>query len=196
MQNSIVCWKLTRIETYCLSTKMDADQIQKILQQEPWTKHCFVGVFAADTLPTQRIQPPCCLVVNTDPADKPGSHWIAIYIDRDGCGEYFDSYGMAPCFPQFLDRHAYSGWKWNTRQVQCTVSSLCGAFCILFLTQRCAEKRRRCNGDTMERTIQKSFPFKDLWRNDIAVQRQLYRKYGLFIPFTDVKFIVNQLKQM
>jgi hypothetical protein len=36
------------------------------------------------------------LIVNTDPHNKPGSHWVAIYGDGDGHTEFFDSYGKPP----------------------------------------------------------------------------------------------------
>ena len=35
--------------------------------------------------------------VHMDPSDKPGRHWMAIYIE-DGCGDLFDSFGHGP-FP-------------------------------------------------------------------------------------------------
>ena len=45
----------------------------------------FQGVFSCDTLPPK----PTLLVCNTDPHDKPGTHWIEIYVDKNGRGEYF-----------------------------------------------------------------------------------------------------------
>jgi len=51
----------------------------------------FDGVFSIDNLPDdQRL-----LVCNMDFSNKPGRHWIAIYI-RDGRGEFFDSFGHRP----------------------------------------------------------------------------------------------------
>jgi len=41
------------------------------------------GVFSIDTL----LEDPHLLVCNTDPSDKPGRHWIAIYI-KDGRGDF------------------------------------------------------------------------------------------------------------
>ena len=46
----------------------------------------FQGVYSVDTLPDK----PKLLVCNTDPSTKPGKHWIAIYVDKRGLGEYFD----------------------------------------------------------------------------------------------------------
>ena len=46
------------------------------------------------------------MVLNKDPADEPGEHWVAVYINEDRKGEYFDSYGMTPppCFERFIQR--------------------------------------------------------------------------------------------
>jgi len=49
--------------------------------------------------------------VNTDPHDKPGMHWIALWADKDKC-EILDSYGLpldvygtAEPIREWLDRH-------------------------------------------------------------------------------------------
>jgi hypothetical protein len=52
----------------------------------------FQGVFSRDTLPSK----PRLLICNTDPSDKPGQHWIAIYVDKNLRGEFFDSFGRHP----------------------------------------------------------------------------------------------------
>jgi len=52
----------------------------------------FDGVFV-DICPNVLV----LLVCNTDTSDKPGRHWMAIYIE-DGCGDLFDSFGHGP-FP-------------------------------------------------------------------------------------------------
>ena len=47
----------------------------------------FDGVFSVDNMPEYAR----LLVCNMDPSDKPGRHWMAIYIE-DGCGDLFDSF--------------------------------------------------------------------------------------------------------
>jgi hypothetical protein len=56
----------------------------------------FAGVFAADQLPNKLIEKPVSMVVNTHKSNMPGEHWVAIYVNENGFGEYFDSFGMAP----------------------------------------------------------------------------------------------------
>ncbi|KAK3704916.1 hypothetical protein QZH41_005383, partial [Actinostola sp. cb2023] len=55
----------------------------------------FLGVFPADRLPTTH-RSGTGLIVNTDPSDRPGTHWVAMYWDNEGRAEFFDSYGQTP----------------------------------------------------------------------------------------------------
>jgi len=65
---------------------MNSDEIQRILRRQTAD---FDGAFSVDTMPSK----PHLLVCNTDPSDKPGQHWVCIYVDDDGRGEFFDSFG-------------------------------------------------------------------------------------------------------
>lgn len=94
----------------------------------------FLGVFAADEMP--RIKPGG-IIVNTDDRNKPGMHWIAIFIDRLGNGEFFDSYGLPP----WVDSHISfmkrcKRWRYNRIALQSLTSSVCGHYCMLFLDAR------------------------------------------------------------
>jgi len=62
-------------------------------------------VFSIDNLSDD----PHLLVCNTDPSYKPGSHWIAIYIE-DGRGKFFDSFGHRPSIDseRYMNRHCVS----------------------------------------------------------------------------------------
>ena len=93
----------------------------------------FDGVFSIDRLPDH----PRLLVCNTDPSDKPGRHWIAIYVDDDGRGDFFDSFGRAPSdyLERYMNRNCLS-WNFNDRQLQSIVSKFCGHYCIYFCILR------------------------------------------------------------
>ena len=71
---------------------MFGDEILRKLKNLPH----FVGVFARDTLPRKILNKPFALICNTDLAHEPGTHWIAIYCDEQGIGDYFDPYGLPP----------------------------------------------------------------------------------------------------
>jgi len=65
----------------------------------------FDRVFSIDNLPDD----PHLLVCNMDPSDKPGHHWVAIYIE-DVRGEFFNSFGRQPNidFKRYMNRHCVS----------------------------------------------------------------------------------------
>ena len=109
---------------------MDTADIERLLVNQP----NFQGVFSSDTLPMS----PHLLVCNTDPAQKPGEHWIAIYVDKNGHGEYFDSFGRPPNkhFEHYMNSKC-SRWSCNKKQLQSRISSFCGYYCCLYVVLRC-----------------------------------------------------------
>ena len=118
--------------------ELNSIQLYKILSKDIYTRDCFRGVFAINTLPKKSIYP-SCLIVNTDPSNKPGSHWLAIYYNKDGESEFFDSYGINPKYygiQNYLERTS-SKWTQNKRQFQSFYSNLCGYFCFLYLMAKC-----------------------------------------------------------
>jgi len=118
---------------------MNSDEIERFLSRRLTD---FDGVFSIDTLPDR----PRLLVCNTDPSDKPGRHWVAIYVDDDGNrGEFFDSFGRRPddVFERYMNRHC-SSWIFNDRQLQSVTSKFCGHYCIYYcmLCSRGIDMRR------------------------------------------------------
>jgi hypothetical protein len=69
-----------------------------ILKNDPFTKTVFTNVLPSDRLPHEIRKRPRGYILNTDPSDKPGSHWAVMYLTEDGKGEFGDSYGQAPGF--------------------------------------------------------------------------------------------------
>lgn len=132
----------------------------------------FEGVFAADTLPRRLHKTPALLICNTDPITKPGSHWIAFYIDRDGQGEFWDSYGLPPIVPshrKFLDRHCKK-WTHNHTTLQAIDSQVCGEYCVLYLVHR-------AHGCTLRSFVKKLFT-RDSVKNDHVVRKLFQRMFG------------------
>jgi len=60
----------------------------------------FLGTFSCDTIPKINNFP-SSFIVNTQPSGKGGEHWVAIYINNERKGEYFDSYGFKPLNKEF-----------------------------------------------------------------------------------------------
>jgi len=114
---------------------MDTKTINKLLRREK----CFIGTYSRDTLPNS-IKENQALIVNTDPSDRPGEHWVAILMHSNGKGEYFDSYGLPPLHPEFikfLDNNCYNGWTFNNTTLQCLSCITCGHFCVAYIKFRC-----------------------------------------------------------
>ena len=109
---------------------MDTNQLRRLLAPV----HGFKGVYSRDTLPKQ-VTYPCALICNTDQASGPGEHWVAMYIDSLGYGEYFDSYGILPLHKGMTNfmNHVCTYWKYNTQKLQGKNSRVCGHYCIVYL---------------------------------------------------------------
>lgn len=93
----------------------------------------WLGVFARDQLPDlSRQARPFALVFNSDPQDKPGQHWLAIYGPETGPLELFDSFGLSPGVYGLAPLHFLS----NKISFQSSFSVVCGHYCIVFLYYR------------------------------------------------------------
>ena len=91
----------------------------------------FRGVFAINMLP-RKMKHNECGIINFDPIDQPGSHWVAYYNN-----EYFDSFGLPP--PQEIENYLKTSGKdiyYNSSQLQKANSVLCGDYCIHFIKKR------------------------------------------------------------
>lgn len=93
-----------------------------------------IGVYPSDMIP-ETWQIPAALVFNTDNSKKPGTHWVAAYVDRKSSGYYFDSYGIKPYIPDHVMRLRKNckTLRYNDHQLQSVSSDVCGHFCVMFL---------------------------------------------------------------
>ena len=116
---------------------MNTQELSQLLKRDATVRQVVRGVFARDLLPTD-VNYPSGYVCNTHTSSQPGEHWVAIFIDHDGVGEYFDSFGLPPLhasFEMFMNRNCAS-WSYNNRTLQSITSSVCGLYCIYFLVMR------------------------------------------------------------
>jgi hypothetical protein len=95
----------------------------------------FLGVFAANEVPTCLPTFPCCFIVNTDPNNKPGEHWIACYCESAYLLEFFDSYGLSPVLYQSIRLPTMNVW-YNPRCFQSMSSNACGYYSIYYVCCR------------------------------------------------------------
>ncbi len=129
---------------------MNSAQLHFVLSTDPCTKYTFRGVFASDRLfdkgskRKKQLGLPAAYVANTDPASKPGTHWIAFYFpaEMDAPAEYFDSYGKSPIrrttFQRFLKLYGHQKpAAHNNQELQGQLTTTCGQYCVLFTLLRC-----------------------------------------------------------
>ena len=102
-------------------------------------------------LPRDKLQKidkrPAGVIINTDAANEPGEHWVAVYIGEDAVPIYFDSFGLPPLHEdiiKFLDLNSKSVWKYNLLTLQHPESRACGKYCIEFLKSKLD---KRCQYD-------------------------------------------------
>jgi hypothetical protein len=113
---------------------MDSLTIKKLLK----TFSCFKGVFPSDMLP-YKASLPINIIVNTDPSHMPGEHWVSISINKNGIGEYFDSFGLPPFKRDIIDflEKKCEKWSYNQYSLQNIKSNTCGHYCVLNVIYRC-----------------------------------------------------------
>jgi hypothetical protein len=113
-----------------------------------WGAHnvpAFVGVFSSDTLPDEipRSTQYQTLIVNYDPSNAPGSHWVAMCVPPSGSGYFFDSYGHAPDgddpyvhqrteFRQYLTKVCGLAPRYNREDFQYYDTSVCGEYSAVY----------------------------------------------------------------
>ena len=120
---------------------MQTNEISHLLSRDPLMCRTY-DVVAKDSLSDIIIDTyPAAIVCNTHDSDRPGEHWVAMYVDTERRGDYFDSYGLQPQhvgFVDFMTEHC-STWSANERTLQSPLSTVCGQYCVAFLMFRCRD---------------------------------------------------------
>ena len=168
---------------------MDTRQMYAVLRSDKNTAPHLRGVFASDRLPRRVRDYPSAYVVNTDPSNKPGQHWLAIYFDGEERGEFFDSYGRAPnLYPRpilrFLRRNTRLPWIRNQRQIQARLSTTCGQHCLFYLLHRCRNIPMTSIVDMFS---------SDLELNDVSVAEFIERHFDIDAPVVDIELVMRQI---
>ena len=89
---------------------MNTLEIDTLLKKHPHCRPVFKGIYARNRLP-RLLSVPSILVGNTDPNHRTGQHWVAIYIDANSRGEYYDPTGTAlflRAYVNFINKHCTS----------------------------------------------------------------------------------------
>lgn len=117
---------------------MNTVQLTAVLDEISCNTH-FLGVLPCDYLPKAPLRIlPSMFVINTHTSQLPGEHWVAIYINKNHVGCFYDSFGNKPDhyrFPtmikDFLNLNTTSV-QYSVRRVQDFSSDTCGQHCVFF----------------------------------------------------------------
>ena len=93
-------------------------------------KLAIVGVYSKDELERIDKYEGSYYVNMQDSDDGNGTHWVFMYIDKDGKALYFDSFGVPP--PVEIEKFLkmFKPFYVNDRQIQDMKSTNCGFYCI------------------------------------------------------------------
>ena len=117
---------------------MNGIEIEHYVGLIPETKRYFKGVYSSNNMPISETL--YCFIVNTDPSDQPGDHWLAFWVNEKSV-EFFDTYGrtswnqmFSSSFSKFIDGRTC---VYNTVVLEGIFSKTCGQFSIYYTCLRC-----------------------------------------------------------
>ena len=125
--------------------ELNTAQLNQVLSSNFFAGCGFGGVYASDKLPKHVPWGKRFYIANTDPANKPGQHWVAFFFNTNNTCVYFDSFGLPPLrasFIRFMEDNS-ERWIYSSKRLQHPSSKLCGYYCIFFIHLMCEGKTLR-----------------------------------------------------
>ena len=118
---------------------MNGEQLLCAIACDCALRNKVIGVYPRDRIP-YTLEKGQGMIVNTDRHDMPGSHWVCLYIDMEGRGEFMDSYGHSPgyfnrVFEDFLVRNS-DRYSFNSKRIQDAGTKVCGHYCLYYFMHR------------------------------------------------------------
>jgi len=119
---------------------MNTIQIDKMLNRNAVTKKYYIGCYASNCIPYKSTYSPFCAVINIDPNNSPGTHWIAIFCDSVKTIEYYDSLGIWPPMSSHIRDYLekFQQVRYNSIRLQGIFKRSCGPHAIFYLYMRCS----------------------------------------------------------
>ena len=144
----------------------------------------FKGCYYKDLL--KKVEPNSSYIINLnseydeDNKRNGGSHWVALVIDDDKQGMYFDPYGIGVPLEitNLLKSNQYKIYHAN-KNIQSLMSNLCGFFCLGFIYFLTVSKQRTKN------IINDTSIFLDLFEDLDKVNDVYKNEFILSLFFTD-----------
>jgi hypothetical protein len=172
---------------------MNSKQLYNAAHFDGVTKdYGFLGVFSPDTVPVRALTSfPYTLIVNTEDSTRPGAHWVSIHKDIMQNGWYFDSYGGPPKLDEFLAvMDSCKDWTYNTHRLQSNVSTVCGQYCLFFITHS-------ARGYGLEEIVHLLDQDNDKMVNDAIVNEYIKDRFDFpNLPVVDYPFLFSQIANL
>ena len=148
-------------------------QLDYLAGTHPILAQVFYGTVPCDRLPrTLPQEGPTAYIVNTDPHDESGRHWIAIWTEgnvseiMDSYGLSLEVYGRTDPIVEWLDRH-FKYQLHNGQSLQSLFSQSCGDYALMYLIDR-------AEGRSMQQFLNR-FKKDDYVNNDRKVGQMMKR---------------------
>lgn len=116
---------------------MNSYQLRDILWADKHTSKFCPSVKPLNHYIDSVIVRPSITILNYDPCDKPGSHWVCVYVSIDGNIEFFDSYGMESMNKALQEKLLGADKMLIHNRIQLQgFSTVCGQYCLAYALLR------------------------------------------------------------
>ena len=170
---------------------LSTDDLLSVIRAHPILSSISAGVYSLDALDALTVAGrPRFLIYNQSPAWlAPGSHWVAIWLRADTCGEVFSSLGDRPNQPEvlrFVRRHCSQG-IYSSVPVQAGQSNCCGIYCLSYAYER-------ARGTTLERWLSQFTSNRDANDNRVTCHFMTHLAFpGLFSTRLNWRLAVSRV---
>ena len=104
----------------------------------------FIGVLSCDVFLNMtkngkiNLSPGQGIILNLSSSNHPGSHWVAVFVNTNGVGEFFDSFGLQCFDSKILEAFQLHNLRIINfeKTLQHPDSHFCGFYCVAYLLCR------------------------------------------------------------
>jgi hypothetical protein len=107
------------------------NQLSNIISNDILTSRMFLGCYASDEIPIFKNK--TFAIINTDPANKVGSHWTVLYKGVGNDYEFFDPLGKPPTVYKFKKFPVFNKLYYNLKPIQNPFKNACGFYCLYYM---------------------------------------------------------------
>ena len=108
-----------------------SSELDFIISRDILTSNKYLGCYASDQIPI--FQDKTFIILNTDPADKIGKHWVVLFKEKNNCYEFFDPLGNSPKNYKFKNFPNFAKLKYSSKILQNPFKNACGYYCLYYV---------------------------------------------------------------